>query len=131
MNDLRHVLDSWRFWMGVAYLGLATCVVGLFFLYWRGAEARDDVLKERVAVCVKAADAIPSTLGAIDALADSLRGQIYQAEEDIANGDVHARDDLMSFRDSYGRVLLFRKQYLLATPKAQDCRKLADALGVS
>lgn len=131
MGNLQRVLDSWRFWMGVAYFGLAACVVGLFFLYWQGADAREDVVNERVVTCVKEADAIPSTLGLIQAVADSLRGQIYQAEADIANGDVHARTDLVAFRASYGKVLIFRKQYLMSAPSAQDCRDLAKDLGVS
>lgn len=126
---VRDVLDSWRFWVGVAYFGLAACVVGLFFLYWRGSDARADVLNERVVTCSRLASAAPGQLGFYDAVAESIQAQIFAAERDIADGKPR-QAELNTLRAAYGKVLFQRARYLTVTPTADDCHELAKKLGV-
>lgn len=139
----RHVLDNWKFWIGVAYVGLAATVVALFVLFSRTAhEEAVRVSQQRTArqaqvtSCVSSARAAPAIQAILTAIESLAKNSIIASDQALAvesSGDplrpirLASRRRAIRARDS---VRSFRQRFVAGTPTLKRCATLARQLHV-
>lgn len=140
MNEarIRMLLDSWRWWVGVAYFGLAACVLALAILF--ASQARSDTdrrVGDTAAVldCLQRVSRVPATLQVIAALEQSILNQLETTREALKADprspltQVRA-DSLRRLTVAMSQVTAFRKSVLETAPSRSNCEDLARALHV-
>lgn len=131
LREIRDTLDSWRFWVGVAYFGLAACIIALFVLYLDQSDTKERAASAQVVDCVNLVDRAPALLGLLDSAELAIRVQIYTTEKNLQGSSPTARtEDLVGLRRALGTVHVFRKKFASETPTAEDCVMLSRKLGV-
>lgn len=142
--SVRHRLDNWRFWVGVAYFGLALVVFGLYVLFTRvsseaarRAASQRSAAQAQVTQCVTGVKNAPFVHGFVESQRTLVTSQILATQAALA---VSSTDDpLYSVRvESLGRLerALASVEKLsdlvsASTPTRAACNKLAGTVGVS
>lgn len=140
---IRRRLDDWRFWVGVAYFGLAAVVMGLYLLFGRqSAEAakraaiqRASALSE-VSNCANSVKNAPVGRGFIATqraiITNSILTTTAALQAEDANDPLrHVRLASLA-RLEAGRMNLNRLNaiFIATTPTKAKCNRLAVKLGI-
>lgn len=141
-SRVRKYLDSWRFWMGVAYFGLAMCMLALYVLFATQADERAARLAQQralntsqVSQCLQSLDSGPAIRAITASLEETTRNAIITTEDLLARapvGEVAAirRASLVKLRQSLVGIREFDSRIVETTPTLQECRGLAERLDV-
>lgn len=138
----RHFLDNWRFWVGVAYLGVVFCLVVLYFLNRdiareqaaRAATQKAGAISQRDN-CYRMVDNNPDLIAIIDAVELNAQNSV---ESSRASLEIDP-DGLLApvRRASIARALSaidaadkFKEQIASNTPTLKRCDALAIRLGL-
>lgn len=142
-RSIRERLDNWKFWVGVAYFGLALLVVWLFFLNQdiareqaaRTATAKANAVSTRDN-CYRMVDNNPDLLSIITAIRLTSRNSIATSKaalrlapdgalSDVRRASIKRNQRAMRAADK------FRAQIVQSTPTEQRCDELALRLGLA
>lgn len=135
---IRTFLDNWRWWVGVAYFGLAGCVLALAMLFMSQSRSETDRRVGDTATvleCLQRVSRVPSTLQVVAALEQSILNQIQTTREAI-NADPESSlaqvrvDSLKRLTVALSQVSAFRKSVVETAPSRSNCEDLARALHV-
>lgn len=139
----RHFLDNWKLWVGIAYFGMATMVVALFFLNRdisrEQAKSAAESRSQSVAAvnnCYEAIRNAPSVRGLLAAIELAPRNSIEANEAAIAASD--PGDPLIAVRKAsvvrsqkaLATVQRSRRKYEKTIPSQAKCDALATKLDV-
>lgn len=138
-REARTILDSWQFWVGVAYFGLAGCVVALFLLY--SDQSKDDASRAaadsaRVIECRQQVETAPAVIELVNSIELIVTNQIAATVDAImaqpGNVTLNAsrRQSVERMRVARTRVQEFRDRYTKSRPTSEYCDKLARQLHV-
>lgn len=140
---LLRYLDSWRFWMLIAYLAIVAVVVTLIVLGVKIVNTQADQAAEEKAAqtaqvlqCVSSARNSPdiqSIVGAIGSLANSSIISTRQALVAYPNGELAEvrRASLKRLTIARNAARKFGRQIKSRTPSLASCKRLAGRLNVS
>lgn len=140
LDQARRLLDTWKFWVGVAYFGLAGCVVALFVIFGRQAdETAMRVANQRIAdstavlTCYQNADNAPSVRSILDSIDIIVSISISSLENALRKQPGSALNDqrrisLAKARIARAHLRRFRTQLVEQTPKRSKCDALANRL---
>lgn len=143
-EQARHVLDNWKFWVGVAYVGMTGVVVALFILFSKTSHEeavrvaeQQTAKRAQVVQCVAQAKGVPAIKAILNSIVLLANNSIIASSEAIrlaAPGDpllhvrIESRRRAMTARTN---VKKFKDLYLKQTPTIEKCRGLAQALAVN
>lgn len=135
-------LDSWRFWMVVAYVGLAIilgCVIYLFSKQSQDESDRRAAAKvantAQVTSCISSYRQAPNTLRVLDLL-DVLADNSIQANEEALKADPTGplaqirKNSLLRLKPAVPTIRLFRETTILNQRTLKQCQELAFKLDV-
>jgi hypothetical protein len=142
-EDVRHFLDNWKVWMGVAYFGLAALVVWLFFLNQtvaketaaRAATQKAGAVSQRDN-CYRQIDNNPDLIAIINAVGQNSRNSILSAKAALKlepTGPLVAvrLGTIARAQAAIAAAEKFQHQILKTTPTVRKCDELALRLGLA
>jgi len=138
----RGFLDSWKFWVAIAYFGLVAVIVALYFLNRdvsreqaaRAAEQKAGALAQRDD-CYRRLEANPDLLALLETMADDRRDRIQASLDSIAaqpDSELNAirRESIAKSRRAIRGIDRFTRQIQAATPSIDECDALSVRLGL-
>lgn len=142
-HSIRSQLDNWRFWVGVAYFGIALTVLGLYVLYSKQANesARRIAIQQatsqsQVTTCFNQVRNAPIIRGFVDGQKALIENNLITTIQSIeASGP---KDPLYhirlraKLRLTRAESNIFKLEHLIdtTTPSKESCMKLAAKLHV-
>lgn len=142
-KEARAKLDSWRFWISIAFAGIAILTIGMIYLvsvkFSQDADRRAQLKisnSTQVVTCITAARSTPNVLRFLDLISVLTNNSIAANRAALAADprgplSVIRRDSLRRLRPAVPTIRLFRNATIKARRTIPECRALARKLDVN